>query len=223
MTLGREESRAAVMDDCRDFCKLHIMLHYVAVLLGTSTDEDDSFQTIPVGKVGNDPVGREMVRLMNETGMDTRYVITTDSAPTLFSVCFLYPDRAGGNITTSRSASSLLRPNEIDAARQLCQEFGSRGMALAAPEVPLESRLELLTMAGQSGLVRFTTLTTAEMADQARRRVYRQHGVSGYQPRRGRGTLRQELRWRGPAAVSGGTGTQGRPAEPGYQAAGHRG
>jgi sugar/nucleoside kinase (ribokinase family) len=106
-----------------------------------------------------------MMRLMHETGMDTRYVITTDSAPTMFSVCYMYPDRAGGNITTSRSASSLLQPNEIDAARELCQQFGSLGIALAAPEVPIESRLELLKMAGESGLLRFTTLTSAEMPD----------------------------------------------------------
>jgi sugar/nucleoside kinase (ribokinase family) len=164
-TLGREESRAGVLDDCRDFCKLHIMLHYVAVLLGSDSNNTKSFQTVPVGKVGDDATGRDMVRLMTETGMDTRYVITTDSAPTLFSICFLYPDRAGGNITTSRSASSLLHPSEVRAARQLCQKFGKQGIALAAPEVPIKARLELLLMAGSTGMLRFSTLTSAEMTE----------------------------------------------------------
>ncbi len=164
-TLGREESRAAALSDCRDFCMLHIILHYVALLLGSDHDDASTFRTVPVGKVGKDPVGREMVRLMNESGMDTRYVITTAEAPTLFSVCFLYPDRTGGNITTSRSASSLLHPSEVHAVHRLCLEYGRKGIALAAPEVPIESRLELLRMAGESGLRRFCTLTSAEMAD----------------------------------------------------------
>lgn len=33
-TLGREESRAGVFLDRRDYCKLHIISHYVKVLLG---------------------------------------------------------------------------------------------------------------------------------------------------------------------------------------------
>ncbi len=164
-TLGREESRAAVLDDCRDFCKLHIMLHYVAMLLGSDHDDESTFQTVPLGKVGRDPVGKEMVRLMKKAGMDTRYVITTAEAPTLFSVCFLYPDRTGGNITTCCSASSLLHPSEVQAASQLCLDYGKQAIALAAPEVPIESRLELLKIAGESGLPRFCTLTSAEMSD----------------------------------------------------------
>ncbi|MBW7997108.1 MAG: hypothetical protein FVQ81_11180 [Candidatus Glassbacteria bacterium] len=164
-TLGREESRAGVLSDCRDFCKLHIILHYVALLLGSNQEDSSTFQTVPLGKVGKDAVAEEMVRLMGESGMDTRYVISTGGAPTLYSVCFLYPDRTGGNITTSRSASSLLHPSEIRAAQQLCLEYGQRGMALAAPEVPIESRLELLMMAGEFDLLRFCTLTSAEMTD----------------------------------------------------------
>ena len=164
-TLGREESRAAMLDDCRDFCKLHIMLHYVAVLLGSDHDDESTFQTVPLGKVGRDPVGKDMVRLMKETGMDTRYVITTAEAPTLFSICFLYPDHTGGNITTCCSASSMLHPIEIQATSQLCYDYGKHAIALAAPEVPIESRLELLKMAGESGLPRFCTLTSAEMSD----------------------------------------------------------
>ena len=33
-TLGRNESRAGRLLDVRDYCKLHIVIHYVAKLLG---------------------------------------------------------------------------------------------------------------------------------------------------------------------------------------------
>ena len=33
-TLGRNESRTATLLPVRDYCKLHIVLHYVAKLLG---------------------------------------------------------------------------------------------------------------------------------------------------------------------------------------------
>ena len=47
-TLGREESRAGRFLDRRDYCKLHIVSHYVQTLLGLI------FSTIPVGRVGDD-------------------------------------------------------------------------------------------------------------------------------------------------------------------------
>ena len=45
----------------------------------------------------------------------------------------------------------------------LCLQLGRRGLALAAPEVPLETRLELLEMAGRHGLTRFCALNSAEI------------------------------------------------------------
>ena len=47
-TLGREESRGGRFLDRRDYCKLHIICHYVRALLGPE------FPTIPIGKVGDD-------------------------------------------------------------------------------------------------------------------------------------------------------------------------
>ena len=50
-TLGREESRSGHFLDRRDYCKLHIVSHYVCRLLG------GSFSVIPLGMVGADDVG----------------------------------------------------------------------------------------------------------------------------------------------------------------------
>src|SRR3989304_2326016 len=69
-TLGREESRGGRFLDRRDYCKLHIVSHYVKALLG------DSFAGLPVGRVGDDESGRQLLREMAEVGLDLRYVET---------------------------------------------------------------------------------------------------------------------------------------------------
>ena len=51
-TLGREESRSGYILDRQDYCKLHIVAHYVSALLGPA------FPVIPIGKVGDDEPGR---------------------------------------------------------------------------------------------------------------------------------------------------------------------
>src|SRR5665647_3611099 len=61
-TLGREESRSGHFLDIRDYCKQHIILHYIKVLLGPS------FSVIPVGKIGDDDIGQILYNEMNETG-----------------------------------------------------------------------------------------------------------------------------------------------------------
>ncbi|MFH1070862.1 MAG: PfkB family carbohydrate kinase, partial [Candidatus Glassbacteria bacterium] len=162
-TLGREESREGALSQARDFCKLHIILHYVAVLLGSDPKDESTFQTIPVGRVGDDEVGREMTGLMASAGMDISHIKATPEAATTFSVCFQYPDASGGNITTARSASSLVSREDVRELEPFCRRFGRQGMALAAPEVSLEARLELLELAGRYGLVRFCALNSAEI------------------------------------------------------------
>ena len=164
-TLGRNESRAGVLSPARDFCKLHIICHYVAVLLCSDSTNSDTFQTITIGRVGEEETGREMLELMGRTGMDTALVRKTPGAATLFSVCFQYPDSAGGNITTARSASSRVSPADIRQAEPLFRKYRNRGLALAAPEAPLESRLELLRLAAAHGFRRFFAFNSAEIAD----------------------------------------------------------
>src|SRR5688500_3236515 len=87
-TLGRNESRAGYLLPYQDYCKQHIILHYIAVLLGAG--QKDHFNVYPIGKVGHDEPGKWLLRIMQEAGMDTRYVARSADAATLFSVCFQY-------------------------------------------------------------------------------------------------------------------------------------
>ena len=67
-TLGRNESRPARQLPVRDYCKLHIIAHYVAVLLGPG------FTVLPIGKVGDDQTGERLYGEMAAAGMDLRFV-----------------------------------------------------------------------------------------------------------------------------------------------------
>jgi sugar/nucleoside kinase (ribokinase family) len=157
--LGRNESRPGRLLDVRDYCKLHIVAHYPSVLLG-ARPEGTPFHVLPMGKVGDDDAGRRLRTEMADAGMDVRFVDAVSNSPTLFSVCFLYPDGSGGNITTSTSAAAALNAADVDRA---LDHLDSRTIALALPEVPLIARHHLLRRAGERGALRVATLTSAEM------------------------------------------------------------
>jgi sugar/nucleoside kinase (ribokinase family) len=161
--LGRNESRPARLLDVRDYCKLHIITHYLAALVGAGRSET-SFQVLPIGKVGSDGTGRRLLKEMTEAGLDTRYVEEVLGQPTLFSVCYQYPDRTGGNITTTESAASLLTPADVDRVVPLLEADG-RSIALAVPEVPLEIRAHLLKLATEHQCFRVASFTSAEIAE----------------------------------------------------------
>jgi ribokinase len=157
-TLGREESRAADLLDQRDYCKLHIVCHYIAKLLGAE------FPVVPIGRVGDDDAGRLVVADLASVGIDTGHV-TSCALPTLFSVCLLYPDGDGGNLTTSRSASSAVSADDVQRARPIFEQYRHRGVALALPEVPLAARAELLRQAADHGFLRVAGLVSGEVAE----------------------------------------------------------
>jgi sugar/nucleoside kinase (ribokinase family) len=158
-TLGRDESRLGRLLDIRDYCKLHIISHYVAKLLGAGPG--DEFRVIPIGKVGDDAPGRQLIAEMSAAGMDTNHVKVVAGSPTMFSVCFQYPDGMGGNITTSDSAAAQLACEDLDKLEHL---FAEPAVALAAPEVPLKTRAYFLKMAGKHGAFRAGSFTAAEVA-----------------------------------------------------------
>jgi ribokinase len=156
-TLGREESRAGIFLDRRDYCKLHIVSHYVRVLMGSS------FAVYPVGKVGDDDAGGRLREEMRAAGLDVRFVQTAAGVPTLFSFCYVYPDGSGGNLTTANSACGLVDAEAVGAADDVMAGLGRRGIALALPEVPLAARAALLSRAGRHGLFRVASFTRAEI------------------------------------------------------------
>lgn len=155
-TLGREESRGGRFLERQDYCKLHIICHYVQVLLGPS------FKVIMASKVGEDEHGRRLLAEMQETGLDTRFIPPSPEDATLYSICFVYPDGTGGNLTASNAATSKVDPAFID---ELLPEFAGRrgqGIALAAPEVPLPARCRLLELGTEYDFFRAASLTYEE-------------------------------------------------------------
>jgi len=156
-TLGREESRLGHFLDRRDYCKLHIISHYVATLLGRD------FLTLPVGRVGDDETGRRLLKEMNEAGLDTRFVKTVAGHPTLFSFCFVYPDGSGGNLTTDDSACSTVGASDLAAVEGELRRFTGAGIALAAPEVPLAVRAALLETGSRHGFFNVGAFSSDEI------------------------------------------------------------
>lgn len=161
--LGRNESRPGRLLDVRDYCKLHIVAQYPTVLLGAREDQGP-FHVIPVGKVGMDEAGLRLRAEMERAGMDVRFVDAVPGKPTLLSVCFQYPDRSGGNVTTVDSAAALVGDRDLV---QVERWLSPSSIALAMPEVPLPVRAQLLRRAGDRGALRIASLTSAE-AEQAR-------------------------------------------------------
>ena len=172
-TLGRNESRTGEWIDARDYCKLHIVEHYIAVLL-TSKSNPDRFKVFAVGNVGNDAAGATLLSEMAGVGIDTRYVRMEAERSTLFSVAFFYPDKSGGNITASNSAACKLSSDQLAECRGVMQRAGSRGIALCLPEVPLDARAEFLRIATECGNYRIASFTSEEMERSRRMRLLSQ-------------------------------------------------
>lgn len=158
-TLGREESRNGHFLDVKDYCKQHIILHYVQVLVSPGVS------VMPLGKVGDDEIGIELLKEMKQIGMDTTRVEKVTGNSTLFSFCFQYPDGSGGNLTTEYSASSKVDTSFIDKVGIVLKEFGNKGMVVAAPEVPLLARKRLLQLGKEEKLFCSSAFTTGEIKD----------------------------------------------------------
>jgi sugar/nucleoside kinase (ribokinase family) len=156
-TLGREESRSGRFLDRQDYCKLHIIAHYVQTLMGSD------FTTLPIGKVGADEPGHRLTQEMRETGLDLRHLQTVPGAQTMYAICFLYPDGSGGNLTVDDSACSKVDPDAILEAEQDFAHFAGEGIALAVPEVPLAARHVLLELATRHRFLRTASFTSEEM------------------------------------------------------------
>lgn len=156
-TLGREESRGGQFLDARDYCKLHIISHYVKVLTGPD------FHVVPIGKVGDDNVGTDIFAQMEKVGLEMAYVQVSPHDRTLFSFCFLYPDGSGGNLTTENSASTKVDPSFIATASRVFSEYKEQFIALAAPEVPLAARKKLLKLSREYDGFNVASFTSGEM------------------------------------------------------------
>ena len=165
--LGRNESRLGELLDARDYCKLHIVDHSIARLMGAGADTG-SFQVWPIGVVGTDDAGRKIVAEMSAAGIDVQFVRSHPALKTLFSVCFIYPDGSGGNITSSNSAAQTLNIEDLRAASHCMREAGPRGLALCIPEVPLELRRSFLEIASSYGNYRVCSFALGDIEEAQR-------------------------------------------------------
>ena len=158
-TIGREESRSGHFLNVRDYCKQHIILHYIKVLLGPL------FRVVPVGRVGDDDAGTVLFKEMIETEFEMDLVERMPGVSTLYSFCFYYPDGSGGNMTTDDSASSRVDPDYIERASGFIRELGSEGIVVAAPEVPLAARKRILEIGRQYGSFCAASFTSEEIKE----------------------------------------------------------
>ncbi len=156
-TLGREESRSGHFLDQEDYCKLHIVSHYVKTLLGTK------FDVFPIGKVGEDEMGKQLILKMNKIGIETRFVEKCKQAHTLYSFCFNYPDGTGGNLTTDNSACNHVNAEFVSLAEPEFHRFSNAGIALAVPEVPIDARRKLLEIATAHHFYRVASFASDEI------------------------------------------------------------
>jgi len=157
-TLGREESRSGYFLNVNDYCKQHIILYYIKILLGPS------FSVIPVGRIGDDDAGKSLYTEMSETGFLMDHVEIAAHASTLFSLCFSYPDGTGGNLTTDNSASGGVDAQFIEKVQGEIIKLGPKGIILAAPEVPLNARKKLLDIGKQHKLFCAASFTSEEIS-----------------------------------------------------------
>jgi ribokinase len=159
-TLGRNESRSAQLVDARDYCKLHIVLHWVAVL--TRQDEVPP-HIVAVGNVGDDDPGRRLLDEMGSAGIDTRMVAVVPDRPTTYSVALQYPDGSGCNITSSNGASAGLTPSRVQQAVASIPSTATEPIAVSLPEVPMRTRRAFLAALNGRGAFRVASFTSAEI------------------------------------------------------------
>ncbi len=132
-TLGRSESRLVHMSPARDYCKLHIVFHYIAALIGKQTE------VYPLSYVGQDTMGEELLGEMRLAGMHTEYIGRSEELRTMLSVCLQYPDKEGCNMTVINSAASRVTPEYIRSSMEALS-VDANTLVAAIPEVSAESQ-----------------------------------------------------------------------------------
>ncbi len=154
-TLGRSESRLVRLSGAKDYCKLHIVFHYIAKLLAPE------IKVLPVGCVGEDAAGERLVSQMQQCGMGLSYVEKRRDYPTAISVCLQYPDKEGCNFTASNGAGEAVTREYIERClREIAPN--ERTVVAAIPEVSLESRMRLLQIGKENGSYCVLSFAAAE-------------------------------------------------------------
>jgi sugar/nucleoside kinase (ribokinase family) len=143
-TFGRNESRLVELSGAKDYCKLHIVFHYISSLLSPDVD------VCPIGFVGDDANGEIVKDEMSKAGMNLRFIQTDGELPTTVSVCLQYPDKDGFNFTSANGANKKLSAEYISHCLEQI-EVDSSTIAAAIPEVDVDNRIYLMKSARKKG------------------------------------------------------------------------
>lgn len=154
-TLGRSESRMVTLSDARDYCKQHIVFYYLAAIT------KEYSEVYPIGFVGNDANGKNLIAEMRREGMDTRFVGICENEPTMISICLQYPDKEGCNFTARNNAAIHVTPQYI---KHCMNEISVNSQTIVAviPEVSVESRMEMLKIGKDKNAFTVLSIPVAE-------------------------------------------------------------
>lgn len=143
-TLGRSESRLVTLSDAKDYCKQQIVFYYIAMLLRGRAS------VYPIGAVGKDGFGSELIEQMKGQGMDVSCMEKSRLLPTMLSICLQYPDKEGCNFTAGNSAAGEVTPDFI---RKALEKIGidEETCLVAVPEIRIDSRVEMMRMGKEKG------------------------------------------------------------------------
>jgi sugar/nucleoside kinase (ribokinase family) len=161
-TLGRDESRLASLLNARDYCKSHIVEHYIATMMGAKADAS-TFHASAIGVVGEDATGDQLLLEMKQVGINTKRVRRDAGCRT--------PTASGssirigrGNTTASNSAATTLNEENICRGAELMKSLREQCVALCLPEVALEIRHSFLRLATEARNFRVASFVRAEIA-----------------------------------------------------------
>lgn len=164
-TLGRSESRPVILSKARDFCKQHIVLYYSAALTRGAV------RVIPIGFVGDDAPGRNLLMELGREGMDVTYVGVSSEDATMISVCLQYPDREGCNFTATNNAARCVTPEFIQNSMDHIG-IGADTIVAAIPEVPVESRVAMIRSGKGKGAFTALSIPVAEAGEFLERNIF---------------------------------------------------
>ena len=155
-TLGRSESRLVELSSAKDYCKLHIVFHYIAAILS------QSLAVYPIGYVGDDANGKRLLAEMQEVGMDLTYIHVDEELPTDISICLQYPDKEGCNFTTANGASQKVN---IEYVHKCIEQLvvNNYSIVAAIPEVSVQSRIAMLRRGHEKGAFCALSMTVSEV------------------------------------------------------------
>jgi ribokinase len=104
--------------------------------------------TILIGKVGQDLYGKQLIKILQENGVDSSFI--QQEADALTGFANIYVDNNGNNqITVIQGANGLLKPEDIDLA--ISAIFSSR-VVVCQLEIPTETAIYGLKKAKEAGV-----------------------------------------------------------------------